>query len=57
MAQKSNEQEWDPRQRAASPSPGREAEDREMADAEEDFEDDEDFDESDEATEDDVEEE
>jgi hypothetical protein len=43
--------EWDPNQRAASPSPEREEEDREMADEEEDFDEDdesEDFDEMDE---------
>jgi hypothetical protein len=54
MPQKTNE--WDPNQRAASPSPQRDEEDREMADDEEDFDEDEDFD-SDELDDEEVEEE
>ena len=50
MPQKTNER--DPDQRAATPSPQREDEEREMADDEENFEEDEDFDETDESEED-----
>jgi len=56
MPQKSNE--WDPNQRAATPSPQREGEEREMADDDEDLDEDDESDDADELDEDeDVEEE
>jgi hypothetical protein len=52
MPQKSNAQEWDPKQGAATPTPPDSKEERKMSDGDEDLEDEEDFDDSEETDED-----